>query len=162
MIEATKTYSVSSKNIQKKWIMIDASGLVLGRLASIIAYRLAGKHRPDYTPHMDCGDNIVVVNADKVHLTGKKRQDKRYYWHTGYPGGIKDRTMRQLLEGKKPETVLENAVKRMLTRSPLGYKRMTNLHLYSGEKHPHIAQSPQPIDVASLNPKNTQYRNFKE
>ncbi|MFD2030449.1 50S ribosomal protein L13 [Ancylobacter dichloromethanicus] len=140
--------------MQKKWVVIDASGLVVGRLATIIATRLKGKHKPIYTPHVDCGDNIVVINADKVVLTGRKRDDKVYYHHTGYPGGIKERTAKFILEGRFPERVVEKAVERMLARGPLGRKLMGNLRVYKGATHPHEAQQPETLDVAALNRKN--------
>lgn len=149
-----KTLSLKPSEIEKKWLLIDADGLVLGRLASIIAMRLRGKHKPTFTPHMDCGDNIIVINAEKVKLTGNKRADKVFYWHTGYAGGIKQRTMSQILDGKYPERVIEKAVERMITRSPLGRRQMSNLRVYKGPSHPHEAQAPEVLDVAALNPKN--------
>ena len=149
-----KTFTAKPSDIHKEWIVIDAKGLVVGRMAAVIATRLRGKHKPSYTPHMDCGDNVIVVNADKVALTGKKYTDKKYYWHTGYPGGIKERTARSILEGKHPERVVMKAVQRMLPRGPLGRKQMSNLRVYSGPEHPHDAQSPTVVDVGSLNRKN--------
>ena len=149
-----KTFSARPSDIDKKWLLIDADGLVLGRLASLIAMRLRGKHKPSYTPHMDCGDNVVVVNAEKVQLTGNKAAADIFYWHTGFPGGIKDRTQRQLLDGRFPERVLENAVRRMIPGGPLGRQQLRNLKVYAGDKHPHEAQSPQKLDVASMNSKN--------
>ena len=149
-----KTFSATPKDIDKSWFLIDANGLVVGRLAALIAMRLRGKHKPSYTPHMDCGDNIVVINADKVVLTGNKRADKEYHWHTGYPGGIKSRTAAKILDGKHPERVLEKAVERMLPRGPLGRQQLRNLRIYSGAEHPHEAQGPTKIDVAALNAKN--------
>lgn len=149
-----KTYSMKESEIDKKWYVIDATDLVLGRMASVIAKYLRGKHKPTFTPHMDCGDNIVIVNAEKVRMTGNKLKDKKFYWHTGYPGGIKERTMRQLLEGKYPERVIYKAVERMITRGPLGRKQMGGLKVYAGPSHPHEAQSPQALDIASMNPKN--------
>jgi large subunit ribosomal protein L13 len=149
-----KTYSAKTAEVEKRWIVIDAEDLVVGRLASLIAMRLRGKHKPTYTPHIDCGDNIVVVNADKVALTGHKYADKRYYWHTGFPGGIKERTARAILEGRFPERVLEAAVRRMVPRGPLGRQQMKNLRLYKGSEHPHEAQQPETLDVAALNRKN--------
>jgi large subunit ribosomal protein L13 len=148
------TFSVKPSEIDKKWVLIDAKDLVVGRLASIIAMRLRGKHLPTFTPHMDMGDNVVVINADKVKLTGKKLDQRRFFWHTGYPGGIKDRTQRELLEGRFPERVLENAVRRMLPGGPLSRKQYGNLRIYAGETHPHEAQSPVKLDVASFNSKN--------
>ena len=149
-----KTFSATPKDIEKSWILIDADGLVVGRLASLIAMRLRGKHKASFTPHMDCGDNIIVINAGKVVLTGNKRADKVYHWHTGYPGGIKDRTQRQLLEGRFPERVLENAVRRMLPGGPLTRQQLKNLRVYAGAEHPHEAQQPTKVDVASFNSKN--------
>ena len=149
-----KTYSATPADIEKKWYIIDADGLVLGRLAVEIARRLRGKHKPTFTPHMDCGDNIIVVNAEKVRLTGNKRADKRFYWHTGHPGGIKSRTMAQILEGKNPERVVIKAVQRMVPKGPLGRQQLKNLRVYAGAEHPHEAQQPEPLDIAAMNPKN--------
>ncbi len=149
-----KTYSAKASEVEKQWILIDASDLVLGRLASLIATRLRGKHKPIFTPHTDCGDHVVVVNADKVALTGKKKADKIYYRHTGYPGGIKSTKAGQILEGKHPERVLLKAVERMLPSGPLGRKQFSNLRVYTGAEHPHEAQDPQALDVAKLNTKN--------
>jgi large subunit ribosomal protein L13 len=149
-----KTYSATPADIEKKWIMIDAEGVVLGRLASIVAMRLRGKHKASFTPHMDCGDNVVIINADKVQITGKKRQEN-YYWHTGYPGGIKSRTKEEILEGDHPERVLMRAIKRMLPGNRLSRKQMTNLRIYAGSEHPHEAQAPEVLDVKSMNSKNT-------
>ncbi|MEJ1991757.1 MAG: 50S ribosomal protein L13 [Maritimibacter sp.] len=150
-----KTFSATPADIEKKWIIIDAEGVVLGRLASIVAMRLRGKHKPSYTPHMDCGDNVIIINADKVQLTGKKRTDKVHYWHTGYPGGIKSRTAGQILEGAHPERVLEKAIQRMLPGNRLSRKLMGNLRIYAGTEHGHEAQNPQVVDVKSMNKKNT-------
>ncbi len=149
-----KTYSAKPSDIEKPWFVIDAEGVVLGRLAVVIANRLRGKHKPTYTPHMDCGDHIVVINAEKVHLTGNKRADKIFHWHTGYPGGIKSRTMEQRLGGKHPERVILKAVERMIPRGPLGSRQMSNLRVYAGAEHPHEAQQPEVLDVAAMNPKN--------
>ena len=149
-----RTYSAKAAEIEKKWILVDAEGAVLGRLASQVAKILRGKHKPSYTPHMDCGDNVVVVNAEKVALTGNKRSDKTYHWHTGYPGGIKSRTADKILEGQHPERVVEKAVERMIPRGPLGRQQMKNLRVYAGAEHPHEAQQPEPLDIAALNPKN--------
>ena len=146
-----KTFSAKPSDIGKKWILIDATGIVLGRLASIVAFHLRGKHKASYTPHMDMG----VVNADKVQMTGKKRSDKTYYWHTGYPGGIKSRSAEDILEGKFPERVLVKAVKRMLPGGVLSRKQMTNLKVYAGANHPHEAQKPEILDVKALNKKNS-------
>ena len=150
-----KTHSLKAGELDKKWLLIDADGLVLGRLASIIATRLRGKHKPTYTPHMDCGDHVVVVNAEKVQLTGNKRRDSIFYWYTGYPGGIKGRSKGAILDGKHPERVLEKAVERMLPRGPLGRRIMGHLKVYAGPQHPHEAQQPQRLDVAAMNRKNT-------
>ena len=150
-----KTYSMKPAEVEKKWVLIDANGLVLGRLATIIAMRLRGKHKPGYTPHVDCGDNVIVVNAEKVQLTGRKRTDETFYWYTGYPGGIKGRTFAARLDGKYPERVIEKAVERMLPKdSPLARQQMKNLRVYKGGEHPHLAQQPESLDVASMNRKN--------
>ncbi|GGH21354.1 50S ribosomal protein L13 [Alsobacter metallidurans] len=149
-----KTYSAKPAEVDKKWVLIDAKGLVVGRLASLVAMRLRGKHKASYTPHVDCGDNIIIVNADKVVLTGRKREQKVYYHHTGYPGGIKERTAKFILEGRFPERVVEKAVERMLPRGPLGRKQLGNLRVYKGAEHPHVAQEPTTLDVAALNRKN--------
>ena len=150
-----KTFSATPADIDKKWILIDAEGVVLGRLASIVAMRLRGKHKASFTPHMDMGDNVIIINADKVQLTGKKRDDKKFYWHTGHPGGIKERTMRQIIEGDHPERVVMKAVQRMLPGNKLSRKQMTNLRVYAGTEHGHEAQNPEVLDVKSMNPKNT-------
>ena len=149
-----KTYTAKPAEIEKKWILIDAEGIVLGRLASIIAMRLRGKHKATFTPHMEMGDNVIVINADKVQLTGNKR-NKPNYWHTGYPGGIKSRTTGQILEGRFPERVVMQAVKRMLPGGPLSRQQMTNLRVYAGAEHPHEAQQPEVLDVRAMNTKNT-------
>lgn len=150
-----KTFSATPADIDKKWILIDAEGVVLGRLASIVAMRLRGKHKASFTPHMDMGDNVIIINADKVQLTGKKRDEKKYYWHTGHPGGIKHRTARQIIEGAHPERVVTKAVQRMLPGNRLSRQQMTNLRVYAGGEHPHEAQSPEVLDVKSMNKKNT-------
>lgn len=149
-----KTFSAKPAEVEKQWVLIDATGLVVGRLAALVATRLRGKHRPGYTPHVDDGDNVIVINADKVVLTGRKRQDKTYYWHTGYIGGIKERTARQILEGKFPERVVEKAIERMMPDGPLARRQLRNLRVYSGAAHPHEAQQPQALDVGALNRKN--------
>jgi large subunit ribosomal protein L13 len=149
-----KTFSATPADIEKEWIVIDAEGVVLGRLASIIAMRLRGKHKPTFTPSMDMGDNVIVINADKVQLTGDKRH-KPNYWHTGYPGGIKSRTTQEILEGDHPERVVFQAVKRMLPGNRLSRQQLTNLRIYAGAEHPHEAQQPKVLDVRSMNPKNT-------
>lgn len=150
----TTTVSIRFEDVQKKWFVIDAEGLVVGRLASIIANRLRGKHKVYYTPNVDCGDNIVVINAGKVCYTGNKLKDKKFYWHTGYAGGIKERTMGQILNGRFPERVLQKAVERMVPRGPLGRQIMGNLKVYAGSEHPHQAQLPEFLDVAAMNKKN--------
>ena len=149
-----RTYSAKPGDIQKDWIVIDAEGVVLGRLASIVAARLRGKHKPMFTAHMDCGDNIIIINADKVQLTGRKRKEKTYHWHTGYPGGIKSRTVEQVLEGKHPERVVTQAVRRMLPSNRLSRRIMKNLKVYAGPDHPHAAQKPSELDVSGMNSKN--------
>ena len=149
-----KTYNAKPSEVQKKWVVIDADGVVLGRLASIVSMRLRGKHLPTYTPHVDMGENVIVINAEKVKLTGNKLRDKTFYWHTGHPGGIKGRTIGQLLSGRFPERVIEKAVERMITRGPLCRQQMKNLRVYAGAAHPHEGQQPELVDVASMNPKN--------
>ena len=148
------THSTKTADIQKKWVLIDATGLVVGRLATIIAMRLRGKHKPSYTPHMDDGDNVIVINAAKVVLTGRKVEQKVYYKHTGFIGGIKERTAKSILEGRFPERVVEKAIERMIPRGPLGRVQMGNLRVYPGAEHPHEAQNPEKVDIASLNRKN--------
>ena len=150
-----KTYSAKPSEVDAKWLLIDAEGLVVGRLAAIIANRLRGKHKPIYTPHIDCGDHVVVVNAEKVVFTGRKRDRKTYHWHTGYPGGIKSRTADKILDGRFPERVVMKAVERMLPKhSPLARKQMSKLRVYAGPDHPHAAQNPETLDVAAMNAKN--------
>jgi large subunit ribosomal protein L13 len=148
------TYSAKPAEVEKKWVLIDAEGLVVGRLASLIALRLRGKHRATFTPHVDTGDNVIVINAEKVVFTGNKRKDKSYFWHTGYPGGIKERKAEKILDGRFPNRVIEKAVERMLPRGPLGKKQLGNLRVYGGTEHPHTAQQPETLDVAALNRKN--------
>ena len=150
-----KTFSAKPADIDKKWILIDASGLVVGRLASLVALRLRGKHKATFTPHMDCGDNVIIINAEKIVLTGRKRDQKIYYRHTGYPGGIKERSAKSILEGKFPERIVEKAVERMLPRGPLGRQQLRNLRVYTGATHPHEAQTPAPLDIAAMNTKNS-------
>ncbi len=149
-----KTYSARPADIEKQWILIDAEEVVLGRLAVQVANLLRGKHKTTYTPHMDCGDNVIVINAGKIKLTGKKLSDKIYYWHTGYPGGIKQRTAGQILEGKQPDRVVRKAIERMVPRGPLGRRQLKNLRVYAGAEHPHEAQNPSVLDFAAKNPKN--------
>lgn len=149
-----KTFSLKANQVKKDWILIDAENLVLGRLAAIIATRLRGKHKPEFSPNMDCGDNVIVINADKVKVTGKKLDQSVFYWHTGYPGGIKSRTLRDTLEGKFPERAVMKAVERMLPKNALSRKILTHLKVYSGPDHPHVAQNAVKLDVSSLNSKN--------
>lgn len=150
-----KTYSAKAAEIKHKWWVIDAEGVILGRMASTVANILRGKHVPTFTPHADCGDHVVIINADKVKLTGKKRTDKVYYRHTGHPGGIKTRTAEQILDGKFPERVILKAIERMMPKeSPLARQQITKLHVYAGASHPHEAQQPQVLDFAARNPKN--------
>jgi large subunit ribosomal protein L13 len=149
-----KTYSAKPAEVEKKWVMIDAAGLVVGRLASIVALRLRGKHKPTYTPHVDDGDNVVIVNAEKIVLTGRKREKKVYHHHTGYIGGVKERTAKSILEGKFPQRIVEKAVERMLPRGPLGRVQLGNLRVYAGPDHPHAAQNPEKLDIAAMNRKN--------
>jgi large subunit ribosomal protein L13 len=148
------TYSAKASDVQKKWVIVDASGLVVGRLASVIAMRLRGKHKPTYTPHVDDGDNVIVINAAKVVLTGRKRENKVYRHHTGHIGGIKERTAKSILEGKFPERIVEKAVERMLPRGPLARVQLGNLRVYPGADHPHAAQQPETLDVGAMNRKN--------
>ncbi len=150
----TATRSLKPAEVDKKWVVIDGSGLVVGRLASLVALRLRGKHKPSFTPHVDCGDNVIVINAEKVLLTGRKRDQKVYYHHTGYIGGIKERSAKFILEGRFPERIVEKAVQRMLPRGPLGRKQLGNLRVYKGASHPHEAQQPEVVNVAALNRKN--------
>jgi large subunit ribosomal protein L13 len=150
-----KTYSAAPKDIERGWYLIDADGVVLGRLAVLVANRLRGKHKPLYSPNLDCGDHVVVVNAEKVALTGNKLGQKTYYRHTGYPGGIKQRTAAQLLGSAHPERVIEKAVQRMLPKGPLGRQQIRKLHVYRGQEHPHAGQAPTTVDMAARNRKNS-------
>jgi large subunit ribosomal protein L13 len=152
--EPMKTYSAKPADVDKKWVMIDGSGLIVGRLASIIALRLRGKHKATYTPHVDDGDNVIIVNAAKVVFTGRKREKKVYHRHTGFIGGIKERTAKSIFEGRFPERIVEKAVERMLPRGPLGRVQFGNLRVYPGPEHPHEAQQPEQLDVAVMNRKN--------
>jgi large subunit ribosomal protein L13 len=149
-----KTVSMKPAEVKRTWHLIDADGLVLGRLASVIAMRLRGKHKRGFTPHVDCGDFVVVVNAEKVHMTGNKLADRKFYWHTGHPGGIKERTMGQIIHGKHPERAITKAVERMMARGPLGREQMRHLKVYAGPSHPHEAQQPVKLDVGAMNRKN--------
>ncbi len=155
MLKSMKTYTMKPADVEKKWHIVDAEGLVLGRMATIVANILRGKHKPGFTPHVDCGDNVIVINARKVALTGKKMTDRKFYWHTGFPGGIKERTMENILGGAHPERVVIKAVERMITRGPLGRRQMKNLRVYGGAEHPHEAQQPVALDIAAMNRKNT-------
>ena len=156
-----KTYSAKASEIEKKWILIDAEGLVVGRLASLVAMRLRGKHKATFTPHMDCGDNVIIINAAKIVLTGDKLKKKVYNHHTGYIGGIKYRTAGQIMSGKFPERIVEKAIERMLPRGPLGRRQLSNLRVYPGAEHPHEAQQPETFDFGALNIKNTNFRKAK-
>lgn len=149
-----KTFSACPKDIERKWYVVDATDLVLGRMSVVVADYLRGKHKPMFTPNQDCGDFIIVVNAEKVYLTGNKYDYKKYYWHTGYPGGIKERTVKDYMTGKKPQTVIEESIKRMITRNPLGRKVLGKLFVYTGSEHPHSAQKPEVLDIAAMSPKN--------
>ncbi len=149
-----KTYSAKPADVDKKWLLIDAKGLIVGRLATIIAMRLRGKHKPTFTPHVDCGDNVIVINAKQVVLTGRKLDRKVYHHHTGYIGGIKDRTAKSIMTGRFPERIVEKAVERMLPEGPLGKRLFSNLRVYPGPDHPHAAQNPVALDVGALNRKN--------
>ncbi|MEO0637314.1 MAG: 50S ribosomal protein L13 [Pseudomonadota bacterium] len=148
------TFSQKPAEVEKKWIIIDAEGLVVGRLASIVANRLRGKHKPTFTPHVDDGDNVIIINAEKAVFTGGKYEQKKYYWHTGYPGGIKERTAKAMFEGRFPERVMQKAVQRMMPGGPLSRKQLSNLRVYAGSEHPHEAQQPEALDVAAMNSKN--------
>ena len=149
-----KTYSAKPSEVEKKWVLVDAEDVVLGRLAAVVATRLRGKHKPMFTPHIDCGDNVIVINAEKIRITGNKKDQSTFHWHTGYPGGIKGRTQGEILEGKHPERVVENAVRRMLPKGVLGKQQYKNLRVYVGTEHPHDAQKPETLDVAGMNEKN--------
>lgn len=155
------TLSLKPAEVKRNWLLIDAEGLVLGRLAALIAQRLRGKHKPQFTPHVDCGDNIIVINAEKIHLTGNKVGQKLFHYHTGYPGGIKERTITQRLEGKNPGEVVVKAVERMITRGPLQRQQMRHLYVYAGSEHPHAGQNPEKLDVAAMNRKNSLTKNEK-
>ena len=145
-----QTSSLRKEDIDKKWILIDADGIVLGRLASKVSMILRGKHKPSFTPHADCGDHVIIINAEKVKFTGKKLDDKIYYWHTGHPGGIKNRTARQIIEGKFPDRVIRMAVKRMIPKGPLGSVQLSNMKVYAGSNHPHEAQAPEPLNISEM------------
>lgn len=149
------TYSAKPSEVEKKWLLIDAEGIALGRLASIIALRLRGKHKPMFTAHIDCGDNIIVVNAEKVRLTGKKAKFDMFYWHTGWAGGIKSISKGKIRDGEHPERLIMKAVERMMPKeSPLARKQLTCLRVFAGPNHTHEAQQPEVLDVAAMNEKN--------
>ena len=145
-----QTSSLRKEDVDKKWILIDADGIVLGRLASKVSMILRGKHKPSFTPHADCGDHVIIINAEKVKFTGKKLDDKIYYWHTGHPGGIKSRTARQIIEGKFPDRVIRMAVKRMIPKGPLGSVQLSNMKVYAGSNHPHEAQAPELLNISAV------------
>jgi large subunit ribosomal protein L13 len=150
----SKSFTLKPGEQKQPWVLFDAEGVILGRLAAAIALRLRGKHRATFTPSVDCGDNVIVINAEKVRMTGKKATDKEFYYHTGYPGGIKARTRANILAGRYPERVIEKAVERMMPGGPLGRRQMGHLKIYKGPEHPHAAQNPLAIDFAAANPKN--------
>ena len=150
----TQTTSIKPADVQKNWILVDAEGLVLGRMATIVASRLRGKHKPTFTPHVDCGDHVVIINAEKVRVTGNKAEQSIFYWHTGFAGGIKARSLADRLTGHHPESVVEKAIERMITRGPLGRKQMKNLHVYVGAEHPHAGAQPVALDIGAMNRKN--------
>lgn len=149
-----KTYSAKQGEVEKKWLIFDAEDVILGRLASAVALRLRGKHKPEFTPHIDTGDNIIIINAEKVRMTGRKAVQDKFYWHTGYPGGIKEIEKGHILSGKHPERLIELAVQRMMPRGPMGRAQMKNLRVYAGTEHPHEAQKPEVVNFAEMNPKN--------
>ena len=145
-----QTSSLRKEDVDKKWILIDADGIILGRLASKVSMILRGKHKPSFTPHADCGDHVIIINAEKVKFTGKKLDDKIYYWHTGHPGGIKSKTARQIIEGKFPDRVIRMAVKRMIPKGPLGSVQLSNMKVYAGSNHPHEAQAPELLNISEM------------
>lgn len=150
-----KTYSAKPSEVTKKWWIIDAEDVVLGRMSAEIVKILRGKHKAIFTPHIDTGDNVIVINAEKVKLTGKKRDADLFYWHTGHPGGIKQRSKGEILDGAHPERVVMKAVQRMLPKeSPLARAQLKKLHVYAGTEHPHEAQKPEVLDIAGKNSKN--------
>ena len=145
-----QTKSANASNVNKKWLLVDAEDVVLGRLATTVSNLLRGKHKSNYTPHVDCGDNVIIINAEKIKLTGNKLNDKTYYWHTGYPGGIKSRTAKKILEGKFPDRIIRLAVKRMIPKGPLGSQQISNMKVYNGSTHPHDAQAPEKLDISEM------------
>jgi large subunit ribosomal protein L13 len=148
MAPSTKTYAANAADRERNWVLVDVNGLTLGRVATQIADMLRGKRKPEYTPHVDTGDFVVVVNAEKVHVTGNKRADKRYYRHSGYPGGLRSRTFEEM-QARRPEEIIRLAVKGMMPRNRLARKQLTKLKIYAGPEHPHEAQQPQPLDLRS-------------
>ena len=152
------TLSTKPADVQRGWFVVDATDLVLGRMSTQIATILRGKHKTIFTPSIDCGDNVIIINAEKIHLTGKKLSDKKYYRHTGHPGGIKETDPARILAGKFPQRVVEKAIQRMISRNPLGRAQLRKLHVYAGNEHPHVAQQPEVLDIASKNPKNNKVR----
>lgn len=150
----TKSFAAKHGEVEKKWVLIDAEGVILGRLAAAVAMILRGKNKATFTPSVDCGDNVIIINAEKVAMTGKKATDKKFFYHTGYAGGIKERTRAQILAGAHPERVIEKAVERMLPGGPLGRRQLGNMKVYAGSEHPHAAQNPTKIDFAAANSKN--------
>ncbi|CEI84919.1 50S ribosomal protein L13 [Ehrlichia minasensis] len=153
-----ETFSLKASQIKKRWVVIDASGVVVGRLAAFVANILRGKDKPEYTPHMDCGDNVIIINAEKVQFTGSKLKGKVYYKHTGYPGGLKSCTPADLLLNKHPERIINMAIRRMLSTGPMARRRLKNLYIYSGPEHKHSAQQPVKLDFLSMNAKNNKRR----
>ena len=145
-----QTRSLNPKDVAKQWLLIDAENIVLGRLASNVSKILRGKHKPNYTPHVDCGDNVIIINAEKVKLTGNKLSDKKYYWHTGYPGGIKETTAKKIIEGKNPDKIIRLAVQRMIPKGPLGRQQISNMKVYCGESHPHDSQIPRKFNIMDM------------
>ena len=145
-----QTRSLNPKDVAKQWLLIDAENIVLGRLASNVSKILRGKHKANYTPHVDCGDNVIIINAEKVKLTGNKLSDKKYYWHTGYPGGIKETTAKKIIEGKNPDKIIRLAVQRMIPKGPLGRQQISNMKVYCGESHPHDSQIPRKFNIMDM------------
>ncbi len=145
-----QTKSLNPKDVAKQWLLIDAENVVLGRLASNVSKILRGKHKANFTPHVDCGDNVIIINAEKVKLTGNKLSDKKYYWHTGYPGGIKETTAKKIIEGKNPDRIIRLAVQRMIPKGPLGRQQISNMKVYCGESHPHDSQAPKKFNIIDM------------
>ena len=153
-MQAQKSYSAKPSEVEAKWWIIDAEDLVLGRMAVIVADRLRGKHKPMFTPNIDCGDHIIIINAEKVYLTGNKKDNKVYHRHTGYPGGLKSRTAGEILEGPHSDRVIRKAVERMLPKTKMGRAQLRKLKVYPGTEHPHESQQPEKIDIAAISNKN--------